>query len=78
MVNVVVGDKDGLDVLSRQVLLQQFLLELFRADTYIDKQALVLPAYIVAVAATARGKAAKHKRRKARKQVHLCQFWAQK
>jgi hypothetical protein len=53
MVNVVVGDKDGLDVLSRQVLLQQFLFELFRADAHVDKQALVLLAHIVAVAATA-------------------------
>ena len=63
VVNVVVCDKDGLDVLSRQILLQQLLLELFRGNAYINENTLILPAHIVAIAAAARGKAAKHERR---------------
>ena len=70
VVDVVVGDENGLDVVQREVLLHQFFLDLSCADAHIDEQTLILPAHKVAIAAAARGKTAKNEGRKARKEVH--------
>lgn len=70
MVDMIVSDKNGLDVFERKVLFPQFFFHLLGTDTHVDEQTFILPAHIVAIAATARGKATKNEGRKARKEVH--------
>ena len=78
VVDMVMGNQDGLDATQRQVILRQSFDDLRRADTCIHEDALILLAHIIAVAAAARGEAAKDERRKAGKEVHHKSFKAQK
>ena len=70
MVNMIMGDEDGFDVANAQVVLPQASNDLLRSDAHIHQKAFVLLAHIIAVAATATGKAAKDERRKAGEKIH--------
>ena len=78
MVDMVMCNQNGLDVFHAQVILYQSRNDLLGIDTSIHQEAFILLAHIVAIAAAARGKAAKDKRRKAGKEIHLSQIWPQK
>ena len=78
MVDMVMRDEDGLDVIDAQVIISQSCKNLLHTDAHIHQDTFILLAHKVAVAATARGKAAKHTGRKTGKKIHLSQFWAQK
>ena len=64
MVDMIVGDQDGLYVAQRNIIFDQYLHDLLRTDAHVHEYAFVLLAHIITVAATTRGKAAKHKGRK--------------
>lgn len=74
MVDMVMRDEDGLNVLQRDVVFEQILLDLSRRDAHIHQDTFVLTANVIAVAATPRSEAAKHERRKAGKEVHWDEF----
>ena len=78
VVDVIVRDEDSFDISDTQVILSQPCNDLLGSDAHVHQNAFVLLAHIIAIAAAARGKAAKDKGRKARKKVHLKSFWAQK
>ena len=78
VVNMVVRDENGLDISDSQVIFSQPSQDLLRTDAHIHQNAFVLLAHIVAIAAAARGKAAKHKGGKAGEKIHLSQIWPQK
>lgn len=63
VVDMVVSDKDGLNASRRQVILCQALHNLLRRNAYVNQDAFILLAHIIAIAAATRGKAAKHKGR---------------
>lgn len=77
MVDMVMGDENGFDVADVQVVLCQPRNDLLRAGSRIDKHAFVLFAHIIAIAAAARGKAAKDERRKAGEKIHSGDFGVQ-
>lgn len=78
MIDMVVGDQDGLDVADAQVVLSQPSNDLLCANAHIDDDPFFLLAHIIAIAAAARGKAAKDERRKAGEKIHQSQIWPQK
>lgn len=78
VVDMVVRDEDGLDVGDTHVVFPQPSQDLLRADACIHQNAFILLAHIVAIAAAARGKAAKDEGGKAGEKIHLIQIWAQK
>ena len=78
VVDMVVRDENGLDISDSQIIFSQPSQDLLRTDAHIHQNAFVLLAHIVAIAAAARGEAAKHKGGKAGEKIHLSQIWAQK
>ena len=59
MVDMVVRDQNSLDAAHGQVVLRQAFDNLQCADARVDEHTLVLLPHKIAIAATARGKAAK-------------------
>ena len=78
MVDMVMRDENRPDVADAQVVLSQPSNDLLCANAHIDDDPFVLLAHIIAIAATARGKAAKHKGRKTGEKVHFNFFDPQK